>query len=381
MEGWGDGMKAAMKNRLKTWLLIACVCLGLHDLMIVLAQIVIHGGFSWTECWKIAVSRLTQPGDATRYLDIARNGYTAEGENAINLVFYPLYPLLIRLLGYLTGNLPLSGVIISQAGYCIASVLLYELILLDGDARMAWDGVLLMTLYPFSMFAMGLFTEGLFLALTIGCLYGLRKGEFIAAGVIGFFASLTRTQGMLLIFPAVYEIVSRRLEKEKRKIKISDVSVLLIPAGFSVYLFINYLLHGNWFQFLIYEADAPWYQSTRWIGDNIAQHYSMALSNSGLAWIIYWVQIALYFGILFVLFYGLKRKERMMYLLYGGAYLGFTYLSGWMISGGRYGLGCVPIFIILSKLRDGTARRFLFFIAGMLFFVYSLFYLQGFAIM
>lgn len=381
MEGWGDEMNAAMKKRMKTWLLIACICLGLHDLMIVLAQIVIHGGFSWTELWKLAVSRLTQPGDATRYLDIAQNGYTAEGENAINLVFYPLYPLLIRLLGYVTGNLPLGGVMISQAGYCVASVLLYELILLDGDTRNAWDGVLLMALYPFSMFAMGLFTEGLFLVLTIGCMYALRKGKYIAAGIVGFFASLTRTQGMLLIFPAVYELVSRRFSPEKRKIKLGDALVLLIPAGFGVYLLINYLLHGNWFQFLIYEADAPWYQTTRWIGDNIAQHYGMAADNPGLAWIIYWPQIALYFGMLAVLLYGLKKKERMMYLLYGGVYLGFTYLSGWMISGGRYGLGCVPIFIILSKIKDGSVRRFLFLLMGMLFFVYSLFYLQGFAIM
>ena len=374
-------MNAEKKKKIKTWLLIACASLGLHYLMLILAHLVITGHFSWAELWQLAVSRLTEPGDATRYLDIAQNGYVKTGENAINLVFYPLYPYLVRALGWITGNLPLAGVIISQLGYGAASILLYELILLDGGKRNAWDGVLLMALYPFSMFAMGVFTEGLFLALTIGCLYAMRKRNYIAAGIVGFFAALTRTQGMLLFFPAVYEIISLRLGAEKKRIKIKDAFLLLIPAGFGVYLLINYLLHGNPFQFLIYEAGQPWYQSTRWIGDNIAQHFTMAQEYAGLAWIIYWVQIALYFLALATLFYGVMKKERLMYLLYGGVYLGFSYLSGWMISGGRYMLGCVPLFIILSKTRDGMGRRLLILGMGMLFFVYSLFFLQSYAIM
>ena len=374
-------MNAEKKKKIKTWLLIACASLGLHYLMLVLAHLVISGHFSWAELWHLAVTRLTEPGDATRYLDIAQNGYVKTGENAINLVFYPLYPYLVRGLGWITRNLPLAGVIISQLGYCAASILLYELILLDGGKRNAWDGVLLMALYPFSMFAMGVFTEGLFLALTIGCLFALRKGNYISAGFVGFFAALTRTQGMLLFFPAVYELVSLRLGVGKRRVIIKDAFILLIPAGFGVYLLINYLLHGNPFQFLIYEAGQPWYQSTRWIGDNIAQHFSMAQEYAGLSWIIYWVQIALYFLALITLLYGVMKKERLMYLLYGGVYLGFSYLSGWMISGGRYMLGCVPLFIILSKMRDGMARRLLILGMGMLFFVYSLFFLQSYAIM
>ena len=374
-------MRNETKKKYKTWLLIAFASLGLHYLMLFSAHLVISGHFSWAELWQLAVSRLTEPGDATRYLDIAQNGYVQIGENAINLVFYPLYPYLVRVLGWVTGKLALAGVIISQLGYCAASILLYELILLDGGKRNAWDGVLLMALYPFSMFAMGVFTEGLFLALTIGCLYALRKKNYLSAGIVGFFAALTRTQGMLLFFPAVYEIISLRLCAEKRRIHVKDVFILLIPAGFGVYLLINYLLHGNPFQFLIYEAGKPWYQSTRWIGGNIAQHFSMAQDHPGLSWIIYWVQIALYFLALATLFYGVKKKERMMYLLYGGVYLGFSYLSGWMISGGRYMLGCVPLFIILSKTRDGMGRRLLILGMGMLFFVYSLFFLQGYAIM
>lgn len=369
------------KKRLRAWLLIALASLGVHYLMLILAHSMISGGFSFSGLLSMMRDRLTKPGDAERYLDIARNGYVKEGENAINLVFYPLYPLLIRLLSLLTGNPALSGCIISQVSFAAASILLYELLLLDGDEKKAWNGVLLLSLYPFSMFVMGVFTEGLFLLLTIGCLYALRKENYIATGIIGFFAALTRTQGMLLIFPAVYEIVIRTWGQEKRKLRWSDSCVLLIPLGFFVYLGINYAVHGNFFKFLEYEAGEPWYQTTRWIGENIAQHYDMAMNYHGLSLIIYWVQIALYFIALLTLFYGLWKKERISVLLYGGAYLGFTYLSGWMISGGRYLLCCFPVMMILAKIKDGLFRRLLFMGAGMLFFAYSLFYLMGYAIM
>lgn len=374
-------MKQMLKKRGWTWCAVFFSALGLHYLMMGLHLLTASGSFSFAQMGELIRQRLMEPGDATRYVDIAQHGYVTQGENAINLVFYPLYPLLMRWLGRLTFSLPLAGVIISQAAYGVASVLLYELILLDGDKRNAWDGVLLMALYPFSMFAMGVFTEGLFLALSIGCLYALRKRNFLAAGIVGFFAALTRTQGMLLMFPAAYAWVTLRFGPKKEKVRWRDAFLLLIPAGFGVYLGINGALWGNCFQFLQFEAGEPWYQSTQWIGANIAQHFQMGNAYPGLAWIIYFVQIALYFFVLAVLAWGAYKKERVAYLLYGGVYLGFSYLSGWMISGGRYMLCCVPVYIILAKLKDGLPRRFLLAGAAMLFFLYSRLYLLGYAIM
>ena len=374
-------MSRVKKDKLRVWLAVAGVSLGLHYFMLILAQLIISGDISPAALLSLMKNRLTVPGDAVRYLDIAQNGYVTEGENAINLVFYPLYPLLVRLLGTILGNFSLAGVFISQLSFAGAAVLFYELILLDSDSPAAWRGVLLLNLYPYSMFVMGVFTEGLFLLLTIGCMYALRRERFVWAGMIGFLAALTRVQGMLLIFPAVYELLSLRLGKDKRPFRWSGLSVLLIPAGFGVYLCINWALHGNAFQFLAYEAGEPWYQSTAWIGPNIAQQYQMGVDYPALRGIIYAPQICLYFVVLLTLFLGLRRKERMSHLLYGGVYLGFTYLSGWMISGGRYLLCCFPAALILARQREGLAQRLTLLGMGLLFFAYSLFYLMGYAIM
>ena len=363
------------------WVWVFLSVLGVHYWMILLAHVLTSGHLSITGLWQMMVQRLAEPGDATRYLDIAGNGYVKTGENAINLVFYPLYPLLIRVFGWATGSLPLAGVIISQGCYGAASVLLYELVLMDGTPKQAWYSVMLMALYPFSMFAMGVFTEGLFLLLSIGCLLAIRKRKYVWAGCVGFLASLTRIQGMLLIIPAVYEWAVSVFGPGKCRKRWTDSLILLIPAGFAVYLGINYRLHGNCFQFLLFEAGEPWYQTSRWIGENIAQHYTLAQEYPYLAGIIYWVQIALYFFALSVLAWGICKKVRTAYLLYGCAYLGFTYLSGWMISGGRYMLCCVPLYIVLTGMKSETGKKLVLIAAGALFFSYSLFYLRAFAIM
>ena len=367
------------KERLRIWLTVGGMSILIHYLMILLAQLLNSG--SLMGLGKMIMDRLTMPGDAERYLDIAKNGYVTAGENAINLVFYPLYPLLIRIFSCLGGNMAVIAMIISQICFAAASILFYELILLDGDKKTAFSGTLLLNLYPFSMFGMGVFTEGLFLLLTIGSMYAIRKRRFLAAGIIGFFAALTRVQGMLLLIPAACEWITATFGKKERKLKPQDSGLLLIPGGFGVYLGINYALHGNAFKFLEFEAGEPWYQTTHWIGRNIAQHYQLSFEFDGLSLTIYWVQIALYFIFLGSLIYGLLKKENIIYLLYGGAYLGFTYLSGWMISGGRYLLCCFPVMIILSRIKEGIMKRLIFMFAGMLFFTYSLLYLMGFAIM
>ena len=156
---------------------------------------------------------------------------------------------------------------------------------------------------------------------------------------------------------------------------------MLIPAGFMVYLGINWALHGNAFQFLIYEEGEPWYQSTRWVGENIAQQYRNALDFQGLEGIIYWPQIVLYFLAVALLFYGIRKKVRMEYLLYGAVYLGFTYLSGWMISGGRYMLCCFPLYLILGQISSGKGRWAVLAASGGFFFLYSFLFLAGYAIM
>lgn len=367
------------KKRLAAWLLAAFTGLSLHYLLLVIGCLITKGDLSPASFLALMTERLTQPGDAVRYLDIAENGYVTEGENAINLVFYPLYPFLVRLLSLGTGRYALAGVALSHLCFAGACAMLYELLRLDGGPREAFGGVLLMSAWPFSMFVLGVYSESLFLLLSIGCLYCMRRDRMPAAGICGFLAALTRVQGMLLIFPLVYAAV-RRVCREKR-FRGRDVCALLPIGGFLVYLAVNYALHGDPFKFLEFEAGEPWYQTTQWVGQTLADQASMVGEYPGLAPYIYWPQLILFFFSALVLLTGLRQKAPVEYVLYGAVYLGFTYLSGWMISGGRYLLGCVPLFLILARVRTPAVRYALFTLEGMLFFFYNLLFLMAYAIM
>ena len=359
------------KNDLK----IILIALGLHWLATIASYVVMRAGdANYISFLAMLTERFTTAGDSPHYLSIASEGYQSTGEKANLIVFYPLYPFLMRIIGYVTGSNTIAGILISQISFCGSCLVLFRLIALDYSQKDAWFGVLLFCLYPFCIFTMGIFTEGLFLLLTLLSLYSVRKHRFGCAGIFGFLSALTRIQGVLLFAPALYELI---VAKKYR----AFWRILPIPAGLGVYLLINRIIQGDWFRFLEHQAAPPWYQTSKWVSENLAQHISMGQQYPGLAYIIYYVQVALFFITIAAMFFALSRNTRTSYIVYGAAYLIVTYFSGWMISGGRYMLGCVPIFLVLGKLKMGWGRNLVFLISGILCFIYTTLYLIGHAIM
>ncbi len=329
--------------------------------------------------------RFTTAGDSPHYLFLAEEGYQSEGEQAKLIVFYPLYPLLMKALGILLlGNYELAGLLISNVCAGLASVYLYKLVRLDYGEQRAVEAVLLFLLYPFMMFTMGIYTESLFLLLTLAALYQIRQGKWVQVGLLGFAAALCRTQGMLLLAPAVYEWFHKRAESEKSFKEYTSpkqLCIFLMPLGFLCYLLLNYVKLGDFRAFWEYQQAPPWYQSTHWINANITKDYGMALDYRGLGFIIYWVQIILIFLTLAVLFYGIRKGVRTSLIVYGGIYTCFCYLTGWLISGPRYMLGCVSLFVVFAAVEKERIRYVILGVSAVLCMVYTILYIQGQAIM
>lgn len=326
--------------------------------------------------------RFTTAGDSPHYLFLAQNGYAAQGENAKLLVFYPLYPTLIRLthrlLAFWSASWQLAGLLVSQLCWGFAGAAMLRLAAWRLNVEGAVTATLLMALYPFGFFALGIYTESLFLLLCLTCMLAALRRSWLCAGVLGFFAALTRTQGLVLVLPTLFLwLCARKTGKQGLK----NLGLLLMPLGTGGYLLLNYCLFGNWLQFLIFQKDAPWYQTTRWIGQNLTQHWNMALEYPGLAPFIYWAQLGLYFAAMALLFWGLHRKEPAAWLIWGGAYLGLCYLPGWLISGGRYMFGCLPLFLLMAGAKRRVTRAALLALSGALLYYFGAFYMQGQAIM
>ena len=330
------------------------------------------GGF-FSHFWE----RFTVEGDAPRYIFMAENGYVREGEYVNNIVFYPLYPLLMRLVSLpLGGRTALAGLLISQLCYALASVVFFRLACRLCERPVA--ALFAFWLYPFGFFSLGVYTEGLFLLLSLLCLSLLLQERWLCAGLAGLFCALTRSQGLLLTLPGVYLALRAWRQGRKTPHMVASLAPLL---GFFLYLCINKLVCGSFFAFSYYESQPPWWQTAQWVGKTVAQQWSMALAYPGIARWIYWPQLALYFLTAAVLFLAWRRRLDNALTLYATGYLGMCYTASWLISGGRYMLGCAPLFLVIAGERRPWLRYGVLSAELVLFLLFNTYFMQGQCIM
>lgn len=134
--------------------------------------------------------------DATYYLAIAQHGYGSVG--SVRLAFFPLYPLLIRVGSVLTGSPVLAGFLISAGAFLGALVLVHELTELELGRRAADATVLLLAFAPLSFFFTAIYTESLFLLLSVASVLAARREHWRLACGLGALATLTRPTGIAL---------------------------------------------------------------------------------------------------------------------------------------------------------------------------------------
>lgn len=136
--------------------------------------------------------------DSVWYLTIARDGYT----DPLAPAFFPLYPLLVASVGALGPGLLVGGMLVSLVSLLIALILLHRLAELELGAAYPQAPhltVLATALGPMSFFLTALYSESLFLALSLGAFLSARRGRWAAAGACGALATATRSQGLLLL--------------------------------------------------------------------------------------------------------------------------------------------------------------------------------------
>lgn len=166
--------------------------------------------------------------DSSHYLRIAQQGYTSEGGD---IVFFPLYPLLISVLHNALGlSLLWSGWIVAVTCYFGAGLLLYQLIRIDHSAEIALWGVVWLSIFPTAFFFTSLYTESLFILTSIAALYFARRGLFTLSGLAIGFAGATRPTAFLLAIPFFLEVWQYR---KLGQIRFTDtlIGTLLAPVG------------------------------------------------------------------------------------------------------------------------------------------------------
>ena len=149
--------------------------------------------------------------DALWFLRIATAGYV-DGDGSA--AFFPLYPMLIRIVSPVLGGHPLAaGILISNAAFLGALAVLYFLTSSEFDERIARRTVLYVAIFPTAYFFLAPYSESLFLLLVVASLWAARRGKWPVAGAVGALAAATRNVGVLLILPLAVEGIRQHRER------------------------------------------------------------------------------------------------------------------------------------------------------------------------
>lgn len=303
--------------------------------------------------------------DSFWYLDIAQNGYSLEYNpwGLYNIVFFPLYPFLIKLTSFLTaGDFVLSGWILSIVFLLLALFYLFRLVRESHPEINPYLPIIFLLIFPTAFFLNAVYTESLFLFLSLAAFYYGLKKKFMYAGIFGLFASLTRVTGILLFIPLAWEYLKNNNFKVKSVFELRILPIFLIPLGtFSFFLY-HYFKFGNFF--LFFEIQKNWGRAFV-----IQKGHFDFFSNPSI--------VNFYLDVLFVIFslimlFFIFKKLHTSYGLYMLTTMAAALSTGTVMSIGRYILVLFPIYILLASMKNPYLQQTITFISILLLALYTI---------
>ncbi len=177
--------------------------------------------------------------DSTFYVRIAQFGYQTPNEAA----FFPLFPILTRGVALLFGNQAywLAALIVSNLALFGTLYVLYQLATDALGERVGWRTIVYLCLFPTAFFLFAGYNESLFLFLSCSALFAMRRQKWLLAGTFGCLAALTRSAGVLLALPYLYELWSSRARSQEglvnqfKGLLLNALPIILLPLGTLAY--------------------------------------------------------------------------------------------------------------------------------------------------
>ena len=318
--------------------------------------------------------------DSGFYLSIARDGYgsAAALHGASSWAFFPLYPLLMRILVLpfpVTDNLlRLSGIAIANISAVIALVYLYKLTKHEFNSHIAARTVFYLALFPMSFYLSAMYPESLFLALSLGSIYYARQRRWWLAGLLGGLAALTRPQGVLLSIVVGWEywqcLADQYVPLQQGKGWLSNLrawlysrlhglwlslrswrtwagiaALLQIPLGLAIFCLYGKLQVGTFFPFQTVER--YWGRSFRNPIKLIIETFSHPVAPSPYDWNFYALSLLVICAFI-VLIIPIFRKLPAIYGIFALLFVFVPLSSGATNSMPRYYMEVFPVFLLLA---------------------------------
>ena len=277
--------------------------------------------------------------DSAWYVDIARDGYSTaiKPDGTATYGFFPLYPMLMRVAGFFTAGSPfIAGLIISNCCLIASAVFLYKLMRMDScDEETSLRAIKYLFAFPSAFLLSAVFTESLFLFLTLATIWSAKKEKWLLCGFLGMLASLTKPYGFLLILPVAWEYIVRY-----KQLKMSAVWMLLIPFGTFIFAVFCLWLTGDFFAYS-HITRSGWASSFK---NPLSQMlFDIWYAN-------YWHAFVPLISISTLLIF--RKKINFSYFLFGTVLVLFqlSFTSGNIAAVWRHQTAMFPLFIIFAKI-------------------------------
>jgi hypothetical protein len=176
--------------------------------------------------WKYLLLGVWSRFDTLWYLHIAAHGY----DRPDAVVFFPLYPGLIRLMSPVVPPMA-AALLISTVAAFLLFWGLQELLIVEKVSGLEKKTVWLSACWPAGFILFAGYPESLLLALTIWCLWMGRRERWVWAAALGVAAALTKAIGVVVLVPLLAMSIRQR--------KPISLVALMIPAvviGYFAYL-------------------------------------------------------------------------------------------------------------------------------------------------
>ncbi|MGC8895813.1 MAG: mannosyltransferase family protein [Candidatus Bathyarchaeia archaeon] len=198
--------------------------------------------------------------DSFYYLDIATHGYSLKTDL---WAFRPFYPIMLWLIGspftwYLGKweSFLIAGLIWNMFAFVLAVVYLYKLTTLILSEEHAYQTILLLSLFPSSVFFTAIYPESTYLLLTVASFYYLEKDKFFRAIILAALAGFTRPEGLLIFIPFLLKALNLKGSKKLELLIGSAIIVYTLPA----FMLYGYIITDD--PYIPFKAETQWPKAT-----------------------------------------------------------------------------------------------------------------------
>ncbi len=265
---------------------------------------------------------------------------------------------------------------------------------MDYTKVQAYQVITFLLVFPTSFFFGSIYSETLFLLLSVAAFYFARKRMWMLAGICGFLLAITRIVGIFILPALIIEFFQQENVKEVWKklnvrkrihLFLKFLPLCFIPFSIIVYGFYNLWQKGSFFYFLQVHGNLG---NGRAVDSVIAipqtiYRYSKILLSVPMTQFEWWIallEVGTFFMVSVLLFLAFKKKVRLSYLVFVSLCFLLPCLSGTFSGLPRYSVVIFPIFIALMLVKNKVIKFLYVIVSIIVLFLLLMFFSKGYFI-